>query len=101
MRDATAEGIVGFSRDSTLSRQTRRLVAGKLELVDKCFELARAMTTDLELKECEFDRHLAWLSLFDISLDEFDEANLHAAWSVIPTEFVDFEIKEREQPFSE
>jgi nucleoside diphosphate kinase len=96
-RDAAAESIVRFSRDSGLSAETRQVVIGKLARIDKYLEIARAMTTDLELKESDFDRHLAWLSAFDIALDRFDEANLHAAWSVIPTEFIDFEIKQKDQ----
>lgn len=97
-RDAASGGIVSFSRDSSLRVEARRCLLAKLALVDKCLEIARAMTTDLELKECDFDRHLAWLRVFDIPLDGFDEANLHAAWSVIPTEFIDFELRNPERP---
>jgi len=98
-RDSISEAIVKFSRDSALHPDVRRNILSRLATVQRCFEVARAMTIDVEFKESLFDTYLSWLASLDIPLDKYDEANLHAAWSVVSTEFADFEIKSPEEPF--
>jgi nucleoside diphosphate kinase len=97
-QDTLREAISDFSRDSSLEPDVRRSVLSNLIPIKKCVEIARAMTTDVEFKESQFDFHLACLNFLNIPLSGFDEANLHAAWSVLSTEFTDFELKYPEKP---
>ena len=95
--DSLSEAIIEFSRDSSLQRDARSNALSSLVTINQCFKIARAMTTDVELKESPLDTYFSWLALLGIPLDGYDEANIHAAWSVLSTEFVDFELKNPEQ----
>jgi nucleoside diphosphate kinase len=97
-QDTFKQVVLDFSRDSLLAPEVRRSVMSTLPPTGKCLEIARAMTTSVEFKECNFDTYLSWLNFLKIQLNWFDEANLHAAWSVVSTEFMDYELKFREEP---
>ena len=97
-QDAIQQLMLSISRESLLEREVRTAAMSRLAPIEKCIEMSRALTMSVEFKECPFDNYLSWVRFLDIELDSFDEANLHAAWSVAATEFVDFELKFPEEP---
>lgn len=98
-KDSISEAITWFARDSSLRPDDRTNTLSSLAVADRLFDVIRVLTTDQELKESPFDKCLSSVASLDIRFDRYDEANLHAAWSVLSTEFVDLELKYPEQPF--